>query len=130
MSIRTFGTPELPMAPSPPDTVYTFSMTGASSAQAASWISSAGTAAANAAAAGCGLVRITAITTAGLNALMSVNLFTTEANVAAAGSSYGSTGISHPVVGPSNFFQVPGGSTGFSIASHAVGLAFVEQWKK
>ncbi len=131
MSNRAIGTPELASAALPPDTVYTLLMTGGSSAQALSWISSAGTAAANAAAAGAGVVRISCLTTAGAEMGMSVNLFTTAANVGTSGSSYGSTGISHPVFGRQDgMFQIPGGSTGFSVASPTSGLFFMEQWRK
>jgi hypothetical protein len=130
MSIRTFGTPEHPSAPVPPDTVYSLVMTGGSSAQALGWISSAGSAVANAAAAGAGIARITAITSAGTDTLMCINLYTTAANVISSGSSYGSSGISHPVVGKDNLFQIPGGSTGFSVASITSGYFFLEQWRK
>ena len=131
MGNRAIGTAEVLDATLPPDTVYTMQLTGGSSAQALDWISSAGSAAANAAAAGVGIIRITCLSTAGAEMGMFVNLFTTAANVGAAGSSYGSSGISHPVFGRrNNFFQVPGGSTGFSIASYTSGNAYVEQWRK
>lgn len=111
-----------------PDTQQTFLMTGGSSAQASDWATSTG-AVANAAAAGVGIVMITALTTAGAIAGVFVNLMSTGAAVAAAGTSIASSGVSVPVLG-SRQFQVPGSSTGFSIASHSSANVTVEMWKK
>ena len=114
--------------PVPPDTVTTFLMTGGSSAQAADWLSSGSTITANAAVAGVGVVRITPITTAGGAFFCMANLLSTQAAVPTSGTSI-STGASHPVMSPSAF-QVPGGSTGFSIAAITSGIVIIEQWRK
>ena len=118
------------MGPIAPDTVQTFLMTGGSSAQASDWVSTAGVAVANAGAANVGLVAVTVLTTAGAVAGAFVNLQSTGAAVAAAGTSIASTGVSVPVSGGPRYFQVPGGSTGFSIASHSSGNILVEMYRK
>jgi hypothetical protein len=117
------------MYPVVPDTVQTFLMTGGSSAQASDWATSTG-AVANAGTAGVGLVAITALTTAGASLGVFVNLMSTGAAVAAAGTSIASTGVSVPVIAGPKYYQVPGGSTGFSIASHSSGNVMIEMWKK
>ncbi len=116
------------LIPTPPDTVQTFLMTGGSSGQASDWATSTG-AVANAAAAGVQIARLTGLTTAGLSFNFMANLFSTGAVVAAAGTSISSAGVSHPVLGQATF-QIPGGSTGFSVAALTSGNVMVEMWRK
>lgn len=113
-----------------PDYCATFIMTGASSAQASDWFVSTG-AAPNAAAAGVGLVRFTPFSTLGSPMVMTANLESTNALAASAsGTSLSSgPGVSVPIVA-GRTFQVPGGSTGFSIASLSSGNCMVEAWRK
>lgn len=120
----------------PPDTAFTFLMTGGSSAQASDWLSSGSTAAANAAAAGVGLVRITPITTSSVPLYVTANLYSTfaAANLGtsslSSGSVYASTNIGSPIPAQGMMFQVTGSSTGFSVASQTSGYVHVEMWKK
>lgn len=120
--------------PMPPDTVATFLMTGGSSAQASDWFSSGSTALANAGPSGPQIVRFTGITSVGSSLFnFMVNMFSTLAvAVPASGTTVGmgaSSGVSHPVMGQA-MFQVPGGSTGYSIAALTSGMVYVEMWKK
>jgi hypothetical protein len=114
--------------PLPPDTVKTFLMTGGSSAQASDWETSTG-AVANAAAAAVHVIRITPATTAGGQFFANVNLYSGAAAVPASGTSVSSAGVSHPVMAPT-MFQVPGNSTGYSIAAYTSGTVQVEMWRK
>jgi len=114
--------------PVPPSTVLTFLMTGGSSAQASDWYADTGSAAANAAAAGIHLVRITPVSTAGGAFFCTANLFSTAATVPSSGVTV-STTSEVPVTTPREF-QVPGGSTGFSLAAYTSGIVMVECWKK
>ena len=114
--------------PTPPDTVQTFLMTGGSSGQASDWATSTG-AVANAQAAGVQIARLTGLTTAGVQFNFMANLFSTGAAVAASGTSIASSGTSHPVLGQATF-QIPGGSTGFSVAAFTSGNIMVEMWRK
>ena len=116
------------LIPVPPDTVMTFLMTGGSSAQASDWATSTG-AVADAAAADVNIVRLTGMTTAGAQFNFMANLFSSGAAVAASGTSISSSGTNHPVLGQATF-QVPGGSTGFSVAALTSGNIMVEMWKK
>ena len=117
-------------APVPPDTVTVFLMTGGSSAQAQDWLSSGSTATANAAAAGVEIIRLSGMTTAGGTYLFSANLFSTGAAVPSSGTSIASSGVNH-LVGPyQQYFQIPGGSTGFSFAAFTSGYVMMEQWNK
>lgn len=120
--------------PMPPDTVATFVMTGGSSAQASDWFSSGSTAMANAGTGNIGIVRFTGLTSMGSSLFnFMVNMFSTlAAAVPASGTTVGmaaSSGVSHPIYGQGTF-QVPGGSTGYSIAALTSGLVFVEMWRK
>jgi hypothetical protein len=116
--------------PQEPDTVTTFLMTGGSSAQAQDWLSTGGTAVANAAAAGVSIVRLTGMTTAGAAYLFSANLKSTSAAVPASGTSIASSGVNHPIGASPMMFQVPGDSTGFSFAAFTSGYVIMEQWRK
>lgn len=119
----------------PADTVFTFLMTGGSSAQSADWPTSAAAAAANASSAGINLVRFTGQTSAGAQLGYMVNMISTHANVPTSGSSVttgtsaGSTGNSFPVFG-ARTLQVPMFSTGFSVASFTSGYIIAEMWHK
>ena len=120
----------------PADTVFTFVMTGGSSAQASDWLSTASTAMANAAAAGVGLVRITPISTGTIPLYCTANLHSTyaAANLATSGLSSGSanasTNIGYPIPAVGQTFQVSGASTGFSVAAQTSGYIHVEMWRK
>lgn len=114
--------------PSPPSMVITFLMTGGSSAQASDWYDDTGTAAANAATAGVHLVRITPVSTAGGAFFCTANLLSTAATVPSSGVTVSST--SRVPVPESRMFQVPGGSTGFSLAAPTSGNVIVECWRK
>lgn len=112
----------------PPSTVITFLMTGGSSAQASDWYDDTGTAAASARAAGVHLVRITPVSTAGGSFSCNVNLMSTAATVPTSGVTVSTT--SKAMVTSAREFQVPGGSTGFSVAAPTSGNVIVECWKK
>ena len=114
--------------PVPPSTVLTFLMTGGSSAQASDWFDDTGTAAANAAAAGIHLVRITPVSTAGAAFFCTANLYSTGATVPSSGVTISTT--SRAAIPSAREFQVTGGSTGFSLAAYTSGIVMVECWKK
>lgn len=122
--------------PIPPDTQYTFLMTGGSSAQASDWLSTGSTAMTNANAAGVGVVRITPISTGSVPLYCTANLHSTYAaanlgtSSVSSGSANASTNISYPIPSGGRMFQVPGGSTGFSVAAQTSGYIHVEVWKK
>lgn len=122
--------PTMPF-PVPPDTVFSFLLTGGSSGQASDWLSSGSTAMTNAKAAGVNIVRVTPMTTAGGAFVASFNPFSTGATaVLSSGlSSGGSTAASMILNGPT-FYQIPGNSTGFSVAAQTSGMVVVEQWSK
>lgn len=117
--------------PVPPDTCYTFNMTGGSSAQASDWVSTAGVAVANAALAQVGFARISGMSTAGASLAFNVNMQSTGAVVGpSSGTSINSSnGVSVPVIGQRQF-QIKGDSTGFSVASLIPGYIQVEVWRK
>jgi len=107
----------------PADTLTTFLLTGGSSAQAADMPSGA---------AG-GLARITSFTTAGAAFLAFACWESTRAAVAAAGttnSSATSSGVTALPIQYQQLVQVPGGSTGFSVAAFTSGYVQVEFWRK
>ncbi|MEK9736779.1 MAG: hypothetical protein VW362_04575 [Candidatus Nanopelagicales bacterium] len=114
--------------PVPPSTVITFLMTGGSSAQASPWYDDTGTAAATAKAAGVHLVRVTPVTTAGGVFSCNLNLMSTAATVPTSGVTISTT--SRSLVLAPREFQVPGGSTGFSVACPTSGNVIVECWRK
>jgi len=103
--------------PVPPDTVNTILLTGGSSAQGMDYP------------AGAQVVRITPMSSAGVAFGCMVNLFSTAAAVPSSGSSASSSGVSHPIM-TQNTFQIPGNSTGFSVASFTSGYAIFEFWRK
>lgn len=115
-------------APQPSDSIATLLIAG-SSGQAMDWLSSAGSAVANAQAAGVFLVRFAGLSTAGALLNFSVNLFSTAAAAPSSGFSFGSTAANYPVQGQ-GLFQVPGNSTGFSLAALSSGYVTVEYWRK
>lgn len=106
--------------PAPPDTVNTILLTGGSSAQAMDWP------------AGTQIARITPMTTAGAAFYVMANLGSTAAAVPSSGSTVGTTAlpfVNHPITGQMAF-QIPGASTGFSVAAFTSGYAIVECWRK
>lgn len=132
MPINTLGSlSPLSSAVVPAGKIAQFLMTGGSSAQAMDWTSSGGVAVANAATAGVGLVRVTGMSTAGAGQLCTVNFYTTGAAVPSSGD-FNSTTSCNSVVAANNprMFQVPGGSTGFSVAMDTSGMVIVEMWRK
>jgi hypothetical protein len=105
--------------PVPPDTVCTLLIAG-SSGQAMDWPS------------GSNIIRATGVTTVGAALNFMVNLFSTQCAAPASGSSAAtaaSSGVNHPVNG-SGMFQVPGASTGFSVAALSSGYIMIECWKR
>jgi hypothetical protein len=116
------------VCPLAPSTVYTFLLTGGSSAQASDWVGDSSTAVANAATAGIHHVRITPLSTAGGAFFCTANLFSTAASVPSSGITVSST--SNAAVASAREFQVSGGSTGFSVAAYTSGIVMVECWKK
>jgi len=129
--MRTYGALNpIDQIPVPPDTVTTFLMTGGSSAQAGSWLSSGSTVTANAAVAGVGIVRLTGMSSAGGAFFFSANLFSTAAAVPASGTTISASGVNHPIATGPLTFQVPGASTGFSFAAFTSGYVIMEQWRK
>lgn len=113
----------------PADTVQTFLLV-AGTAQSQDWLSSGSTATANAGAAGAGIVRISFISTVGTSLVLGVvNLSNTNASSHTSGTSIASSGVNCPVPG-TRTFQVPGGSTGFSLFSSTACFAVVEMWRK
>lgn len=131
--MRTYGARNpIDQIEMPPDTVQTLAIEN-SSGQAMDWFVATG-AAADAAAAGAQLARFSAISTGGLSRIsLMVNLVSDQASVQAAGTSIsttaGSTGNNVPVFGD-RVLQIPGHSTGFSVASLSSGFVIVEIWKK
>lgn len=108
--------------PVPPDTVLTLLIAG-SSGQAMDWPSGS--------TAGC-LVRASGVSTAGALLNFMLNLQSTHASAPASGSSVATTAIgsNFPVVGGPGMFQLPGNSTGFSVAALSSGYVMLEMWKK
>jgi len=105
--------------PVPPDTVSTLLIAN-SSGQTLDWPSgSTG-----------GLVRFTGQTTAGAQLNFVVNLESTKAAAPSSGTStVGTTGFGCLVLG-SGTYQIPGGSTCWSVASLSSGYVSAEIWKK
>lgn len=105
--------------PVPSDAVQTM-LIASSSGQAMDWPAGAPG----------GLVRLTGLTTTGAQLNFNVNLESTKAAAPSSGnSSAGSTGFQTPVLGEA-MFQIPGGSTGWSVASLSSGYVMAELWKK
>ena len=109
--------------PVPADTITTFLLTGGSSAQAADFPTGA---------AG-GIIRVTPFTTAGAGFLAHLCVGRTLAAVPAAGttnSTAPSSGLSCNPIPFQMSLQVPGGSTGYSVAAFTSGYVQVEYWRK
>lgn len=115
-------------APQPSDSVLTFLIAG-SSGQASDWLSSAGSAVANAGAAGVFLVRLTGVSTTGALLNFYTNLYSTAAAAPSSGFAFGSTSANYPVQGQATY-QVAGNSTGMSLAALSSGYVTVEYWRK
>lgn len=113
--------------PQPPDTIQTL-LIAASSGQAMDWAGS--TVGSSAVAAH--LVRLSGVTTAGAAMNFYVALNSTRAAAPSSGLSTGTTGgslPSVPVIGTREF-QIPPGSTGFSVAALSSGYITAEVWRK
>lgn len=78
---------------------------------------------------GAQIVEFTGISTAGAQLNFMVNLQSTAAQAPSSGSSGGSTGIGHMVMGR-KVFQLPGSSTGWSAAAVSSGYICANFWKK
>lgn len=101
--------------PQPPDTVATLLVEG-SSGQAMDWPT------------GADIVRFSGTSTSGAAFNFRVNLTSTKAAAPSSGlSTAGTTGFGHNVTGE-GFFQIPGGSTGFSVAALSSGYITAETW--
>jgi hypothetical protein len=119
--MRYFNTPKYVVAPPPPDLVTTL-LIAASSGQSMDWPSGSTQDGR--------VVRLTGQSTVGAAINFYVNLESTKAAAPSSGNStLGTTGFVHPVMG-SGFFQVPGASTGFSVAGLTSGYITVEYWKR
>lgn len=122
--LRAYGSVNpLDDVPVPPDTVTTFLLTGGSSAQAADFPTGA---------AG-GIMRVTPFTEVGGAFLAHLCIGSTRAAVATAGTTNSiaaSSGVSALPIPSQSRFQVPGGSTGYSVAALSSGFVQVEYWKK
>ena len=134
MAIRGIGTLHpTDGVPVEPNKLYQFLMQGGASAgQKLDWSTTDGTAAANAAAAGIGIVRISGMSTAGSAAfLFTVNLNCSGVNAPTSGDYGSSTNANHIVSGNNpQMFQVSGASTGFSVFAASSGWVMIEAWKK
>lgn len=110
--------------PVPPDTQQTLLIAG-SSGQAYDWPTGS--------TAGGRIVRFTGLTTAGAQLNFNLNLFTTMAAApstvgSSVGTTQGTTGFGHAVLGRDSF-QIPGDSTGWSVAALSSGYIMAEFWK-
>lgn len=111
--------------PLPADTVQTL-LIAASSGQAMDWAGST----IGSSAVGTHLVRFSGVSTAGALMNFWVNLASTQAAAPSSGlSTQGAAGFGIPVQG-SRIFQIPGGSTGFSVAALSSGYVNAEVWQK
>jgi len=101
----------------PPDTVYTMLIAG-SSGQAMDWPANVD------------IARFTGQSTAGAQMVFEVALQTTRAAAPTSGATTGSSALyGCPVIGQGSF-QIPGGSTGFSVAALSSGYVSVEMWRR
>lgn len=115
--------------PLPPDITQTLLIAG-SSGQAMDWHTGATSTLADAAAGLVNIVRLTGQSTVGAALNFVVNLSSTKAAAPSSGTSTeGTTGFGHVVMGSATF-QVPGGSTGYSVAALSSGYIVAEMWKK
>lgn len=122
--MRTYGTRDmLDSVPQSPDTVFT-ALIGPAAPAAFDW----GTSQAQ-------LVQFTGHSSAGAVLQFYVNVLSTNAAVPSSGSSVttgtsnGAPGNNLPVNGQ-RMVQIPGGSTGFSVAALSSGYIFAEVWRK
>ena len=125
--MRTYGALNpIDQIPKPPDTVQTL-LVANSSGQAINWAGST----VSSTAVGAQLVRFTGWTTAGAILAFLVSLNSTRAALPTSGTATGTTGGSLPVVPVfgQGTFQIPAGSTGYSVASPSSGYVMAEVWK-
>lgn len=102
--------------PQPPDTVNTLLIAG-SSGQAMDWP------------AGTEMARFSGTSTAGASLNFQVNPYSTSCAAPSSGSVTSSTGAQMAVTGTREF-QIPGNSTGYSVAALSSGYIVVECWAK
>ena len=102
--------------PSPPDTIQTL-LIAASSGQAMDWSSTHAQ-----------MVRLSGVTTAGVLMNFWANLQSTACLAPSTGVSTGSTGVNIAIQG-NRTMQIPGGSTGFSVAALSSGYITAEVWR-
>ena len=79
---------------------------------------------------GCQIARFTGVSTAGAQLNFGVALQSTAAAAPSSGTSGGTTGAFCSMVMGTRSFQIPGGSTGYSVAALSSGYVICEQWKK
>lgn len=107
--------------PLPSDTVQTM-LIAASSGQAMDWSSTMAQ-----------MVRLSMVSTAGAAVSAYVSLNSTRAAAPSSGTATGTTGgslPSIPIPPEGRVLQIPGGSTGWSVASLSSGYVFAEVWGK
>ena len=107
--------------PKPPDTIQTL-LIAASSGQAMDWASTAAQ-----------MVRLSGVSTAGAAINFWANLTSTQCAAPSSGTSTGastagSTGVNVAIHG-NRTLQIPGGSTGFSVAALSSGYITAEVWR-
>lgn len=107
--------------PIAPDTMQTLLIAG-SSGQAVDWPSTATYGQGS-------IVRFTGLSTAGAQLNFHVNLESTKAAAPSSGTSTQGTTFSNPVMGQGTF-QVPRGSTGWSVAALSSGYVMAEIWSR
>ena len=109
------------LVPSVPDTIQTLLIAG-SSGQAMDWASTLAQ-----------IVELSGVSTAGALLNFWVNLTSTRAAAPSSGTSTGTlggtTGVAIPVQGR-RVMQIPGGSTGFSVAALSSGYVQAVLWRK
>lgn len=105
--------------PLPPDTIQTL-LIAASSGQALDWPTDSQ------------LARLSGVSTAGAVMNFWASLNSTRAAAPSSGLSTGSTAGDLPsaAIQGSRVFQIPGGSTGYSVAALSSGYVTIETWRK
>lgn len=128
--MRSFGTMHPTAdAPIPADLTQTLLIAG-SSGQAMDWYSGSTSALTAASSGAVHMARFSGVSTAGAALNFVVNLSSTKAAAPSSGvSTDGTTGFGTPVMG-SAVFQIPGGSTGYSVAALSSGYVTAELWRK
>ncbi len=123
--MRTYGALNpIDQIETPADTVQTLLVAG-SVGQAMDWVGATG----GATEASAQLARFSGVSTVGAQLNFRVNLESTYCIAPSSGTATGSTAAHLTVMG-TRVFQIPGASTGFSVAALSSGYITVEIWKK